>query len=294
MVRRIGMAMALCLCLVQMYGVQGAMAQDAGHRVTAEAINIAGRQRMLTQRMAAAACMMSSGIDRDRLAETLRADITLFAASLRMLEHGDTVAGVNPAANDRVRAQIKSVRDIWVDVRPLLQRTAQGGETSLTDLKSLGFQASMLLQNSQGLVQEMVAVGGGQPTIAQDAADIIGSFRMLTQKAQKEYCMILKEPDNPSHRNQLLFTLKLFFDGFKRVDDMMAREDADVLRDYAVGNAMASVNASFNSFFSDFAGPFIGQQPELARLIETERNAALHLKVYTSTIELIASATQGT
>ena len=68
-------------------------------------INLAGRQRMLSQRLAKEALMG----ERDRCAETR----TLFERTLRGLIEGDVDAGLPPAASPAIRDQLLAVDDLW-------------------------------------------------------------------------------------------------------------------------------------------------------------------------------------
>ena len=72
------------------------------------AIDVAGRQRMLSQRMSKNVCLVGSGINVDAAKAELAATAQVFATSLFALRDGMVQAGINPPPNETCSlAQIK-------------------------------------------------------------------------------------------------------------------------------------------------------------------------------------------
>lgn len=84
--------------------------KDAG----ATAINIAGRQRMLSQRMTKTALALASadGAGED-LRKALWDDVGLFESSLKGLLFGDQSLGLSAAPNAEISSNLKQVESIW-------------------------------------------------------------------------------------------------------------------------------------------------------------------------------------
>lgn len=75
-----------------------------------ETVNIAGRQRMLSQRVAKEALMVRGGVEQ---AQALQNTISLFESSHSALLRGDQSLGVNPPANEEIQKQLVHVQDLW-------------------------------------------------------------------------------------------------------------------------------------------------------------------------------------
>lgn len=76
----------------------------------AATINMAGRQRMLTQRLAKEALLVKQGVVQKEIVEKTMA---LFEASHAKLQQGDEALGINPATDRAVQAQLEKVNGLW-------------------------------------------------------------------------------------------------------------------------------------------------------------------------------------
>lgn len=88
-------------------------------------IDLAGRQRMFTQKAAKEFCLIDAGVDveenRTRLAKTTQ----LFTTTLGALQNGMTGV-VMAAPNDEIRAQLELVFDAWEAPKAVLESAATG------------------------------------------------------------------------------------------------------------------------------------------------------------------------
>jgi methyl-accepting chemotaxis protein len=73
-------------------------------------INLAGRQRMLTQKLTKEAMFISSGFDVKNDAVKTK---QLFERTLNGLISGDSELGLPPAKTDEIRAQLQKVKELW-------------------------------------------------------------------------------------------------------------------------------------------------------------------------------------
>ncbi|MFQ1702296.1 type IV pili methyl-accepting chemotaxis transducer N-terminal domain-containing protein [Loktanella agnita] len=109
---------------------------------TADALMIefAGRQQMLSQKMAHVACLVwhenGTAESRDSLRETMQ----LFEASLNALRHGMPESGVHGAPNAKIRADLDGLLDRWVTIK-------SNSEALLSSDELNQAQSAMVYQN---------------------------------------------------------------------------------------------------------------------------------------------------
>ena len=92
------------------------------------AIEIAGRQRMLTQKMAKDACEIWTGYHADLGREDLIETMVIFENSLIGLRDGLPSVGLQKAPNDIIRADLDDLLGRWGVLKPNLQTLVDGGE----------------------------------------------------------------------------------------------------------------------------------------------------------------------
>ena len=90
------------------------------HPEIATVINLAGRQRMLTQKMCKEYYLLALGHELASNRTRILGSVGLFARTLRGLQHGDEEQGL-PAARDLgIKAQLRSVAELWREYMPLM------------------------------------------------------------------------------------------------------------------------------------------------------------------------------
>ncbi|WP_425050359.1 type IV pili methyl-accepting chemotaxis transducer N-terminal domain-containing protein [Psychromarinibacter sp. S121] len=119
----------------------------------ARALNVSGRQRMLTQRALAEACLMSAGYDAPLNAASLKATIALFDDSQVGLIDGNGALGLDPAPTPELKAQLEKVAGLWVPMREILTKAANGTPLSAEELGALSANLDTVLKEAN------VAVG---------------------------------------------------------------------------------------------------------------------------------------
>ena len=93
-----------------------------------QSIELAGRQRMLTQKMAKDACEIWTGYHAEEGREDLKETMVIFENSLNALRFGFPAAGINEAPNDEIRADLDSLLERWAVLRVNLKTLVDGGE----------------------------------------------------------------------------------------------------------------------------------------------------------------------
>ena len=112
-------------------------------------INLAGRQRMLTQKMTKEALSVASG---DNATQQLQGTIALFDQTLSGLMDGNTEMGLPPAKDPQIRQQLELVLRLWRPFQAKISRIATSGE----DGEALQF----VLANNLTLLKEMNSAVG--------------------------------------------------------------------------------------------------------------------------------------
>ena len=92
-----------------------------------QSIQLAGRQRVLTQKMAKDACEIWTGYHAEEGKEDLESTMVIFENSLNALRDGYPAAGINPAPNDIIRADLDSLLERWGVLKVNLTTLVEGG-----------------------------------------------------------------------------------------------------------------------------------------------------------------------
>jgi len=106
--------------LVQIYEDSDAD-QDALQKARLRVVNVAGRQRMLTQKMTKEKLlwyMLKSPKQKQKMFQT----VTMFEETLAGLIEGDPQKGIPKATNPKIKAQLRKVEQIWTRIKPLYTR----------------------------------------------------------------------------------------------------------------------------------------------------------------------------
>lgn len=162
----------------------GALTQE---EITAHQVNIAGRQRMLSQRILAAACLTGRGADAQAQSQILADAVQDFATGLDTLENGRVADGLPPLAAPAARAKLEDQRRAWTEFAQFTGPAAAGDAGALAALSAA---APPLLASA---VATVGALAGGDSAGAQaDLAryvDLAGRQRLLSQRLVGAACL---------------------------------------------------------------------------------------------------------
>ncbi len=196
-------------CLATSLPFTAIAATDAQARAK---INLAGRQRMLSQRMSKAAFLMALSIEESRHKEMLEESHALFDQTLKGLEHGDTALGLPAEEHDIVRESLQSVAGLWEVFGPLMAGIAAQGGVSEQEISKVARMNTAVLFASDNAVKQMVSTYGETDTSLGIAISInvAGRQRMLSQKMAKETALIGLGYNATDNREKLRETSRLF------------------------------------------------------------------------------------
>ncbi len=104
-------------------------------------IDIAGRQRMLTQKISKEACMIWSGMGDADTAKALADTMNLFEVSLSALINGLPEAGIIPAPNEEIKTGLDEIWADWTAMKVTLAELTEGegipADTQVATFKKL-------------------------------------------------------------------------------------------------------------------------------------------------------------
>lgn len=89
-------------------------------------IDIAGRQRMLAQRISKNACLLMTGLAGDEAQKEMAGARQIYDASANALRFGMPDAGIHATKNPEIQARLDQVLALWADVQPILDSVAAG------------------------------------------------------------------------------------------------------------------------------------------------------------------------
>ncbi|MEM6739204.1 MAG: type IV pili methyl-accepting chemotaxis transducer N-terminal domain-containing protein [Pseudomonadota bacterium] len=186
------------------------LVEDVG---ATERINYSGKLRMLSQRIAASACNLHSGIAATRSRATLEASGAEFKKIVNALELGDAdLAIIGVETRRKTLAALATLRSGFepIDVaRAQLLNNGPDPEAFATiraDNMELLSRAKLLVSELSGQYSDPSAMTQADAMLV----DISGRQRMLTQKMSKEACFLWSSGPSTELQSSLAGTMQMF------------------------------------------------------------------------------------
>ena len=170
----------LFLCFSILYGMSD--------KELAKTIDLAGKQRMLSQKISKEALLVFIGIDLNKSIENLKKDSALFDKTLHALQKGDKELGLVATEDKKIQAKLAEIEKIW---QPFYKRVQDiYNLNNLTDdtFAYIDKHNVTLLKKMNEAVQMYANLnksGVNKLSIAH-SINIAGRQRMLTQKIAKD------------------------------------------------------------------------------------------------------------
>ena len=207
----------LLLTLVLLAGPDAPPASAEGtddRTVALHKLNLAGRQRMLSQRIALKVCLIRTGIDDPALKQEAEAAIALFDKTLNALHYGDPALNIPKSERDpEVLKVLEDVETAWPTFRTMARKALAVDappDATLLEIEKIANRV-LALSNIAVVVMERRF---GEGLIAPERAaalNIAGRQRMLIQRAMMEVCYINLFPEEDERlRGRVANTRQIF------------------------------------------------------------------------------------
>ncbi len=165
----------------------------------AQVINLAGRQRMLSQKITKEVLAFEQGrIDSGSVLST----VNLFEESLETLLSGDPKQGIPPTTDPAIVAQLNKVQSMWKGFRENIEELVSLSEERNSIYKYLLANNMTLLEETNRLVS-MMEDKKMEPAVI----NLAGRQRMLSQKITKDALALALQEVDPV---EILSTVTLF------------------------------------------------------------------------------------
>ncbi len=177
----------------------------------ATTINLAGKQRMLSQKITKEIFLIKSNIDRDKNIKNIKKSTKLFEQTLNGLINGDKELNLVAIEDEKIQKRLKIIEKIWEkfhkDIKNILQNSSS--KKSYQSISKINLQ---LLKDMNKVVEMYVKKGDSSNLKSNLTNDInlAGKQRMLTQKMAKEILLITNDIDTKKNKQNLQSTIILF------------------------------------------------------------------------------------
>ena len=178
----------------------------------ANAINLAGKQRMLTQKMSKESLLIFIGIEPQKSANALKESYTLFDKTLKGLINGDETLKLIPSNNKEVDKKLMEVKKLWEPFYKEIQGVATFKNLTDKTFEYIDKNNIPLLKKMNEAVVLYTKLGNKNGSKLKMANDInlAGKQRMLTQKIAKDILLYQAEINPKIALDDLKSSISLF------------------------------------------------------------------------------------
>ena len=152
-------------------------------------IDLAGKQRMLTQKMAKETLLILMNSNKNANKKRLLSDIKLFDKTLNGLINGNKKLGLTPVKDEKIQTQLKEVLKLWKPFKEAALKVVNG-KASPDDYNII------ILKNNLKLLKQMIKAVNMYTALANQKRNenlkmanninLAGKQRMLTQRMAKD------------------------------------------------------------------------------------------------------------
>ncbi len=206
-------ALSTCLTMGTVYANEVKVnnkVEEVSKQQSGIVINLAGKQRMLTQKMSKEALFIAKGIDVDKNREALAKTSELFDKTLKGLIAGDKELNLPKTENKEIVAQLEKVTELWKSFKANIDKVIAGKSDKAT-LEAISKENLPLLKNMNEAVGMYAKASSSKlnPKMAKKI-NLAGKQRMLTQKMTKELLLVANGIDVDANKENLKKTANLF------------------------------------------------------------------------------------
>jgi hypothetical protein len=175
-------------------------------------IDLAGKQRMLTQKMSKEAMLIKLGVDIDSNVKKLKASSALFDKTLNGLMNGDKDLGLVATKDSAIQAKLQEVKSLWEPFYSKIKDIYTINNINDDTFKYIEENNLKLLKTMNEAVGMYAKLGDSGASKLKMANDInlAGKQRMLTQKIAKDLLFYQSGLSANSALKSLKASIKLF------------------------------------------------------------------------------------
>jgi len=175
-------------------------------------INLAGKQRMLTQRMSKVVLLISLDIDSKEYSEKLATFSKLYDQTLKGLKKGDKSLELTASENKDILKQIDTVEKLWKPFYENVQKVVADGAKAKDAITFIINNNEKMLSSSNDLVTAFEKSNADLDYLSKfrlHVVNLAGRQRMLVQKMTKEK-LLVHEVKDASYKDKLKKSIDLF------------------------------------------------------------------------------------
>ncbi|MCQ9205882.1 MAG: type IV pili methyl-accepting chemotaxis transducer N-terminal domain-containing protein [Omnitrophica bacterium] len=200
----------LVACTTSLFSASAAPTEEK-YAVT---INLAGKQRMLSQKMVKEVLLIHLEIDTKKNRKRLKQSLELFTKTLYGLREGDKSLRLSPTNTQHISEQIDIVKLLFQEVEFIFNRVIRGQEPSRDALFEVMEKSPAILESMDRVVE--MFEDEAHNTLRGDTAflgieiNLAGKQRMLTQKMSKEALAVYLNINRRANKKRLRKSYTLF------------------------------------------------------------------------------------
>ena len=178
----------------------------------ANSINLAGKQRMLTQKMSKEALLIKLGVSKEENTKKLEKTSALFDKTLKGLQYGDKSLELASADDKKLQAQLEEVKKLWEPFYTVIKGIYTQKDASVKSYKFIDANNLLLLKTMNKAVFMYASLGnsGGNKLKMANDINLAGKQRMLTQKIGKDLLLLQANIEPQKALKSLTKSVKLF------------------------------------------------------------------------------------
>jgi len=211
-------------------------------------INLAGKQRMLSQKMSKEALLIAMGVDVSKNKENLGKTAALFDKTLKGLLNGDSGLKLVKTESPDIVKQLNVVSGLWEEFHKSV-KSVLGGDVSDPVLAKIAAQNLPLLKNMNKAVGMFEKESGSKLEAGlATTINLAGKQRMLSQKMTKEMLLVAKDVNADKNKANLKGTADLFEKTLKGLLDGDKSLGLSGTKDAAIRDQLAKVGKLWSDY----------------------------------------------
>ncbi len=209
-------------------------------------INLAGRQRMLTQKMSKEMLLVAKGIEAEANRASLAKTAELFDTTLKGLQNGSDELGLPPTEHAVIRRQLGKVEGLWQSFHAVVKQVVSGGDVDIAKVAELNLPLLKNMNTAVRLYEKEAGKATGKS--AGVVINLAGKQRMLTQKMSKEILLVALQHDADNNKSNVRNTASLFDRTLKGLKDGDADLELPKTDDATIRTQLDKVNELWGAF----------------------------------------------